>query len=59
MDKQTPKKETTSEKVNKTNPTEHDIVVASDRAESSLNDQLCQSQQEKDEGQYADYKTDK
>ncbi|NJK50014.1 hypothetical protein HC931_19415 [Candidatus Gracilibacteria bacterium] len=59
MDNQAPETEVTSAKVDKKQPTEHDIVVASDRAESSINEQINESlKEESDSHAYADYETE-
>jgi hypothetical protein len=56
MENKTPETEVTSTKVEKTQPTEHDVVVASDRAESSINDRVSESvEKECDSHDYADY----
>jgi hypothetical protein len=56
MENQVPETEVTSTKVDKKQPTEHDVVVASDRAESSINDKIGESiEKECDSHDYADY----
>jgi hypothetical protein len=57
MENKAPEKEVASSKVDKQEPTEHDMVVASDRAESQINDKIGESiQKECDSHDYADYK---
>ncbi|MCU0533252.1 MAG: hypothetical protein MUD14_05075 [Hydrococcus sp. Prado102] len=59
MDNKAPEIEVSSSKVDKTQPTEHDVVVASDRAESSINDKISESvEKECDSHAYADYESE-
>jgi hypothetical protein len=57
MEEKAPETKATSHPVDKVEPTEHDIVVGTDRAESSITEQVAQSSNEEDGHGYADFET--